>query len=82
MADLQFDTLVTRLRRGDFLEITTGGGSYEVWAEPFGNPPAIYYEGEPHPLEQVPAIASQILERIKAGEIHCRWVDKRDDGFA
>ena len=81
MTDLQFDTLVARLRRGDFLEIKTGGGSYEVWAEPFGNPPTIYYEGEPHPLEQVPEIAAKILERMRSGEIHCRWVAKRDDGF-
>ena len=82
MADLLFETLVTRLRQGDFLEIKTGGGSYEVWAEPFGNPPAIYYEGEPYPLEKVPEIAAQILERIRSGEILCRWIAKRDDGFA
>lgn len=79
MSDLQLDALVARLRRGDFLEISTGGGRYEVWAEPFGNPPAIFYEGEPFPLDQVPQIAAQILERVRAGEIRCRWVDKRDD---
>ena len=82
MADLQLETLVARLRQGDFLEIKTGGGSFEVWAEPFGSPPAIYYEGEPYPFEQVPEIAAQILERIRSGEIRCRWIAKRDDGFA
>jgi hypothetical protein len=82
MPDLQLDTLISRLRQGDLLEINTGGGSFEVWAEPFGSPPAIYYEGEAYPLEQVPEIAAQILQRMSAGEIHCRWVAKRDDGFA
>jgi len=82
MTDLRLETLVDRLRQGDFLEIKTDGGSFEVWAEPFGNPPAIYYEGEPYPFEQVPEIAAQILERIRSGEIRCRWVAKRDDGFA
>ena len=33
-----------RLRQGDFLEVSTGGGIFEVWAEPFGTPPAVYYE--------------------------------------
>lgn len=79
MSDLQLEELVKRLRRGDFLEISTGGGVFEVWAEPFGNPPAIFYEGEPYPMDQVPDIAEKILSRISDGEIRCRWVDKRDD---
>ena len=79
MSDLQFEELVKRLRQGDYLEISTGGGVYEVWAEPYGNPPAIFYEGESYPMEQVHEIAGKILARVRAGEIHCRWVGKRDD---
>ena len=79
MSDLQFDELVKRLRQGDYLEVSTGGGVFEVWAEPYGNPPAIFFEGEAYPIEKVPEIAEQILGRVRAGEIRCHWVDKRDD---
>lgn len=77
--DIQLEELNRRLRAGDYLEISTGGGRYEVWAEPFGSPPQIFYEGEPSPIEETADIAAKIIERIRTGEIRARWVDKRDD---
>lgn len=74
-ADLNLDELKRRLREGDYLEISTGGGAYEVWAEPLGNPPAVYYEGEQHPLAQLDSIADKIFREMHAGEISCRWVE-------
>ena len=68
-----------RLRQGDFLEVSTGGGIFEVWAEPFGTPPAVYYEGEQYSLNDLDNIVEKIMANVRAGEYRCRWVDKRDD---
>jgi hypothetical protein len=73
--DLNLDELKRRLRAGDYLEVSTGGGAYEVWAEPLGNPPSLYYEGEQHPLAQLDSIAEKIFREMHAGEISCRWVE-------
>jgi hypothetical protein len=73
--DLNLDELKRRLREGDYLEVSTGGGAYEVWAEPLGNPPSLYYEGEQHPLAQLDSIAEKIFREMHAGEISCRWVE-------
>lgn len=42
---MERDELRIRLAAGESLEIFTGGGSYEVWAEPYANPPVVFYEG-------------------------------------
>ena len=73
--DLNLEELKKRLRGGDYLEISTGGGSYEVWAEPYGNPPAVYFEGEQHPLAELDHIAQRIFNEMHKGEIKCRWVE-------
>ena len=73
--DLNLDELKRRLREGDYLEIATGGGAYEVWAEPLASPPAIYYEGEQHPISELDRIAEKILAEMRSGQIRCRWVE-------
>lgn len=73
--DLNLDELKRRLREGDYLEISTGGGAYEVWAEPYASPPAVYYEGEQHPFAELDRIAAKILNEMRNGEISCRWVE-------
>jgi len=75
-SDLNLDELKKRLREGDYLEISTGGGAYEVWAEPLANPPAVYYEGEQHPLAELDGIAEKIFREMRAGEVNCRWVEE------
>lgn len=74
-ADLNLEELKRRLRAGDYLEISTGGGAYEVWAEPYASPPAIYYEGEQHPIAELDRIAAKIVGDMRRGEIACRWVE-------
>ncbi len=73
--DLNLDELKRRLKDGDYLEITTGGGAYEVWAEPRANPPAVYYEGEQHPIGELDRIAEKIIQEMRRGEVRCRWVE-------
>ncbi len=73
--DLNLDELKRRLRDGDYLEISTGGGAYEVWAEPYASPPAVYYEGEQHSISELDRIAEKIIAEMRRGEIRCRWVE-------
>ncbi len=75
MADLNLDELKRRLREGDYLEVRTAGGAFEVWAEPFGSPPAVYFEGEQHPIAELDTIAQRIIEDMRKGEIKCHWVE-------
>ncbi len=74
-SDLNLDELKRRLKEGDYLEISTGGGAYEVWAEPLASPPAVYYEGEQHPIMELDRIAEKIIGEMRRGEIRCRWVE-------
>lgn len=73
--DLSLEVLRKRLREGDYLEISTGGGAFEVWAEPLASPPSVYYEGEQHPIAELDRITEKILAELRAGEIRCRWVE-------
>ena len=74
--DLNLEELKQRLRDGDYLEISTGGGAYEVWAEPLGNPPSVYYEGEQHPLAvqcDLEGTGGVILVSLPPSSIPYRW---------
>lgn len=73
--DLNLEELKRRLREGDYLEVSTGGGAYEVWAEPLASPPSVYYEGEQYPITELERIAEKILAEMRAGEVRCRWVE-------
>jgi glutaredoxin 3 len=67
----------TLLRKGEILIIKEGEMETEAWAEPLANPPLIYYEGTPHPIDELERIARQIVTRLNAGEIEASW--KEDD---
>jgi hypothetical protein len=78
MEELGHDEMMTRLREGETLEVDTGGGVYEVWAEVFASPPTLYYEGEPHPLDQMDRILRELIAQVEAGEIEARWIEDDD----
>jgi hypothetical protein len=67
----------TLLRKGEILVIKEGAMAMEAWAEPLANPPRVYYEGTPHPMDKLENIVQQIVTRLKAGEIEASW--KEDD---
>lgn len=73
--DLNLDELKRRLREGDYLEVSTGGGAFEVWAEPLASPPSLYYEGEQYPFAELDRVAQKIMDEMRRGEIRCRWVE-------
>ena len=79
MADYNREEMKRRLREGDYLELSSAAGTFEVWAEPFGNPPAVFYEGEPYPMAELEQVVDKILASLASGELRCRWVGKRDD---
>ncbi len=70
-------------RQGDFLEastggfdkLTTSGGIFKVWAEPFESPPVLYYEGERFSLDELDGIVEKIMTNPAlrdTGEFRCR----------
>jgi hypothetical protein len=65
------------MRRGEVLTITEGEMVMDAWAESLANPPLVYYEGTPHPIDELESIVEQIVRRVKAGEIVVSW--KGDD---
>jgi hypothetical protein len=69
--------MLTLMRQGEILTITEGEMAMDAWAEPLANPPLAYYEGIPHPIDELERIVEQIVTRLKAGEIDVRW--KEDD---
>lgn len=75
--DMSATALVTLLRQGEILTIKEGGMAMDAWAEPLANPPLVYYEGMPHPINELESLVAQIIARLEAGEIEVRW--KEDD---
>ncbi len=69
------DELKRRLKEGEYLEVRTTGGTYEVWAEIYGNPPAVFYEGEMLPIAELDAVVGKLLAARSAGEASLRWVE-------
>ena len=72
---LEREELTRRLVAGDSLEVSTGGGSYEVWAEPYANPPLVFYEGHPLAYEELERVIDAILKAVQRQEVKCRWVE-------
>jgi glutaredoxin 3 len=71
--DMSASAIVALLREGEILTIKEGGMAMDTWAEPFANPPLVYYEGTPHPIDALEGIVDQIVTRLKGGEIEVRW---------
>jgi hypothetical protein len=67
----------TLLRKGEVLIIKEGDMEMEAWAEPLANPPLVYYEGTPHPIDELQSIVEQIVTRLNVGVIEACW--KEDD---
>ncbi|MBI3326589.1 MAG: hypothetical protein HYZ81_07800 [Nitrospinae bacterium] len=73
----EWQELKQRLAAGESLEVTTGGGSYEVWAEPYANPAVVFYEGHALAYAELERVIDALLEAMRQGEVTCRWVEPR-----
>jgi glutaredoxin len=71
--EMSTSAICTLLRRGEILTITEGEMAMDAWAEPLANPPLVYYEGIPHPIDELESIVEQIMMRLKAGDIKVSW---------
>jgi glutaredoxin 3 len=71
--EMSASAIATLMRQGEILTITEGEMVMDAWAEPLANPPLVYYEGIPHPIDELASIVEQILARLKAGEIEVNW---------
>jgi hypothetical protein len=71
------DQIKRRLLNGESLEVTLGGGQYEIWVEPYANPPAVYYEGRRLAVDALDEVIGSLLADIDRHEISCRWLDVR-----
>jgi glutaredoxin len=71
--EMSASAIATLMRQGEILTITEGEMALDAWAEPLANPPLVYYEGIPHPFDELASIVEQILARLKAGEIEVGW---------
>jgi glutaredoxin 3 len=71
--EMNASAISTLMRRGEILTITEGDMAMDTWAEPLANPPLVYYEGIPHPIDELASIVEQIMTRLKAGEIKVSW---------
>jgi hypothetical protein len=71
--EMSATAIFTLLRRGEILTITEGEMATDVWAESLANPPLVYYEGTPHPIDELESIVAQIVTRLQAGDITVSW---------
>lgn len=74
----EFERMKERLRDGEALEVSTGGGAYQVWCEPYATPPSVYYEGHQYPLSQLNDIVQNIVRQIQENQVRIRWVTDDD----
>ena len=73
--ELQRQDLKRRLANGESLEIFMGGGSYEVWTEPYANPPLVFFEGRPVPYQDLERVLDAILTTVQHDGVTFRWVE-------
>ena len=73
--EMSSSAISTLMRQGEILTITEGDMAMDAWAEPLANPPLVYYEGVPHPINELASIVEQMVTRLKAGEIEVSWKD-------
>jgi hypothetical protein len=72
-AEMSPEAILSLLRHGEILTVTEGEMATDVWAEPLANPPLVYYEGTPHPIEEIDNIVTQIITRLQMGDIAVSW---------
>jgi glutaredoxin len=74
--EMSANAILTLLRKGEILTIREGEMEMDAWAEPLANPPLVYYEGTPHPIDALESIVEQIVRRRQAGEIEISWKEE------
>lgn len=63
------DNILLRLQRGHILSVD----DLDCWYEA-GPPPRFFYDGAPHPVEAMPAVAAEIARRAESADLVTRWL--------
>ena len=64
------------LLEGEILTVKELGFEMDLWAEPRGKPPQVYYEGAPHPIAELDRVVKAALDRAAAGAVKLVWKDE------
>jgi len=67
-------TLKERLLKGDILNIVFGDGlGFDVWVEKYANPPRVYSEGRPFPMEEFDEVLSRVEDQLAEDGVKAFW---------
>ena len=63
-----------RLMNGDVLRILFADGvGFDVWAEKYANPPQVFFEGKPLPIEQLDDVVVKCETYIAEQGVKALW---------
>lgn len=63
-----------RLLRGDVLSLRFADGlGFDVWAEKYANPPRVYFEGRPLPLERLDDVVEKCGRYMEEEGVKVLW---------
>ena len=67
-------TVKERLLNGDILRILFADGvGFDVWAEKYANPPKVFFEGRPHPIEELDEVVAKCEAYLDEVDIKALW---------
>jgi len=67
-------TVRERLLRGDVLRILFGENvGFDVWVEKYANPPRVFFEGKPHPLDEFDTVLDRVNDYLSDETVRSRW---------
>jgi len=68
------DTIRERLWHGETLSLRFGEGmGFDVWIEKYGSPPQVFFEGRPHPMEELDDILEQVAGYLDQPGVRVQW---------
>lgn len=74
MAPSDLDAVRERLWNGDVLRVLFAEEvGFDVWVEKYGNPPRVYFEGRPRPVEEFEAVVARLAGYLKEDGIRFQW---------
>ena len=63
-----------RLMNGDVLRILfTDGVGFDVWAEKYANPPQVFFEGKPLPIDELDHVVEKCEAYIDEPGVKALW---------
>jgi len=68
-----------RLWRGETLSLRFAEGmGFDVWIEKYGNPPQIFFEGRPHPIDALDDVMAEVAAYLAQPDMRIQWNSARN----